>query len=620
MNRIGKRIGTAALAFLLFISMLSVNSLVKADSDDAAQIYHQAQSTVATLVRAEENGDFESIWYVMDLARDEQDLSQTYLNSLLQLIVDKKGELHTGVGDYTNYAKIILALTACGIDPREIGDYNLIDSVSQLPLVRRQGVNGVIYALLALDCHNYEITVSNYTRDNYVNAIVSAQLEDGGWDYANKKADPDMTAMALQALAPYSEREDVKAAIERALLTLSNLQQEDGGFKTEDAADKESSESTSMVIMALLALGIDPDTDTRFIKNGNTTINNLLLFAKNGGFCHVIGQSRNNLATDQGYRALLDYYRFKAGKTTVYDMSDVEITGYVPQKNGWYEEEGQWYYYKNDIPCKGWLKDKGYWYYLDPETAVMKTGWQTIEDEKYFLAGDGHMVINAWGQDEGDWYYVGNNGKAVKGWLSYKGNWYYMDPETGAMKTGWQSLDSGKYFLAGDGHMVVNAWGMDEGCWYYVGNNGAAVKGWNQISGKWYYMDPETAAMKTGWVKSGSSWYFMLHNGAMATGWVFDNGNWYYMDVSGAMVTGWKQINGTWYYFKSSGAMASSEWFGGYWFSSDGAWTYPGIGSWKSNATGWWFGDTLGWYAKNETLTINEKGYTFNESGYWVEE
>ena len=106
----------------------------------------------------------------------------------------------------------------------------------------------------------------------------------------------------------------------------------------------------------------------------------------------------------------------------------------------------------------------------------------------------------------------------------------------------------------------------------------------------------------------------------MQTGWKKSGGKWYYLDpTSGWMVTGWKQISGKWYYFKTSGIMAANEYCKGYWLNSDGTWTYKPKASWKHNAKGWWYGDTAGWYAKNQTLTIDDKSYTFDKAGYLLE-
>ena len=158
------------------------------------------------------------------------------------------------------------------------------------------------------------------------------------------------------------------------------------------------------------------------------------------------------------------------------------------------------------------------------------------------------------------------------------------------------------------------------GAWYYAQGSGAFATGWLKDGSTWYYLNPETCAMMTGWVQVNNTWYYLKESGAMATGWVKDGDTWYYMNSSGAMQTGWVKVHNTWYYMKSSGAMAANEWVTGYyWVGASGAWTYQAKGSWKQNSTGWWFGDTSGWYAKNETITISGKSYSFNAAGYWVQ-
>ena len=102
----------------------------------------------------------------------------------------------------------------------------------------------------------------------------------------------------------------------------------------------------------------------------------------------------------------------------------------------------------------------------------------------------------------------------------------------------------------------------------------------------------------------------------MQTGWVKSGTKWYYMNSSGVMQTGWKDIGGKTYYFKSSGVMAAGEYCNGWWLNSDGTWTYKYKATWRQNARGWWFGDESGWYAKNTSLKIDDKWYSFDASGY----
>lgn len=319
------------LTFFLLFTILSAFSLtIHADSSGEDGAYSDAKQTIASQIDTKEKAVFGTEWQILDLARDDQEVTPYYLKNLIDTIIANDGVLHTGVGNYTNYAKAVLALTSLGVDPTNIAGYNLIQPVSDVTQVQRQGVNGVIYALLALDCHQYNIEAPEglpfqVDRDYYINLILKSQLSDGGWDWADKQADPDMTAMAIQALAPYYDSNDrVKAAVDTALQTLSDLQQSDGGFQTEDAQYQEASESTSMVIIALTALGIDPTKDDRFIKNGFTTIDNLVSFATGGGFKHTADGTFDAMATDQGYRALTAFHRLQAGKTAFYDMTDIQ--------------------------------------------------------------------------------------------------------------------------------------------------------------------------------------------------------------------------------------------------------------------------------------------------------
>ena len=151
--------------------------------------------------------------------------------------------------------------------------------------------------------------------------------------------------------------------------------------------------------------------------------------------------------------------------------------------------------------------------------------------------------------------------------------------------------------------------------WYYINADQKLSTGWQQISKKWYYFDAD-GVMQTGWQQISKKWYYFAAGGAMQTGWQQISKKWYFFDASGRMQTGWKTISGKTYYFKSSGEMAANEWCSGYWLNKDGTWTYKYKASWKKNAKGWWYGDTSGWYAKNGTLTIDGKKYTFDAKGY----
>lgn len=263
-------------------------------------------------------------WMVIGLARSGRTVPAGYYDNVVEYVkakADANERLHPT--KVTDNARVILALTAIGKDVTNVGGHNLLKGLDSMDYVQAQDINGPIFTLIALDSHNYP-TMGDVTREKLIQVILDAQLNDGGWDLSAENADPDMTAMAIQALAPYYKtNETVKAAVDKALEALSALQRSDGGF---DSWGTVNSESCAQVIVALTALGIDPTADSRFVKNGHTVLDALAgFYVTGGGFRHTAGGERNDMATEQGYYALAAYYRFANTQTRLYDMSDVTI-------------------------------------------------------------------------------------------------------------------------------------------------------------------------------------------------------------------------------------------------------------------------------------------------------
>ena len=263
-------------------------------------------------------------WMVIGLARSGRTVPAGYYDNVVEYVkakADANERLHRA--KVTDNARVILALTAIGKDVTNVGGHNLLKGLDNMAYVQTQGINGPIFTLIALDSHNYP-TMGDVTREKLIQVILAAQLADGGWDLSADNADPDMTAMAIQALAPYYKtNETVKAAVDKALEALSALQRNDGGFGSWGTVN---SESCDQVIVALTALGIDPTTDSRFIKNGHTVLDALAgFYVTGGGFRHTAGGDLDGMATEQGYYALAAYYRFVNAQTRLYDMTDVTI-------------------------------------------------------------------------------------------------------------------------------------------------------------------------------------------------------------------------------------------------------------------------------------------------------
>lgn len=267
-------------------------------------------------------------WAVIGLARNGSlpaDWVSTYYTNLVRTLRDAGGVLHRV--KYTEYSRVVLALSSLGFDPTDVDGYDVLSPLGDFDQVCWQGVNGPIWALIALDSRGYDAPTApegkrQTTRDALVDAVLDSEIAGGGWALSGSVPDVDMTAMALTSLAPYRvSRADVAAAVERGLSVLSSLQGEDGGYGDAGSA---SSESCAQVVVALSSLGIDPASDARFAKAGGSVLDALCAFAvPGGGFKHVADGEVNGMATEQGFYALVAYERLLSGKMSLFDMSDV---------------------------------------------------------------------------------------------------------------------------------------------------------------------------------------------------------------------------------------------------------------------------------------------------------
>ena len=274
-------------------------------------------------------------WTVFGLARggyyaNDSQYFADYYDRIVEYVnttaaeVDKDGALDSNKS--TDNSRLIMALASIGKDATSVGNWDLVQAYSAngFNWIAKQGMNGTIWTLIALDCGGYE-TSDPTIRQQCVDAIIAAQHDDGGWSLVTAKTQPsnvDITGMALTALYPYRNQSAVAAACETALNWLSESQLDNGGFPY---GSGETSESCVWAIVAAATWGINPDTDSRFIKNGNSAIDNLLTYylEDQAMFEHGRGAGANAMATDQATYGLVAYDRLVKGKTALYDYSDV---------------------------------------------------------------------------------------------------------------------------------------------------------------------------------------------------------------------------------------------------------------------------------------------------------
>lgn len=275
-------------------------------------------------------------WAVLGQARAKVPLSEAYIAAYYEKVV---AYVKANIGSdgilrapddkntpvITDNERIALALTAIGKDPANVGGENLLKALQNKDIMQvtdtsNTDINGLVMGLLALNSRNYTSDTSWL-----VQAVLAQQNEDGSWRAsADTKpvGDVDMTAMALQALAPYYKdggNETVNTAVEKALNWLS------GKYRS----GYDSSESCAQVVIALSALNLDANTDARFTKTveGKTlsVLGNLLQYrvAENGGFKHQFADKAvNEMATEQALCAMAAYARFTEKAHALYDMTD----------------------------------------------------------------------------------------------------------------------------------------------------------------------------------------------------------------------------------------------------------------------------------------------------------
>lgn len=241
-------------------------------------------------------------WYVLALRQNTQGLDYSAYADALQQYVEI-----TPPASASSQLKLALLLTACGR-----ADHPFV-AAARAEDIGRQGVMSWIYGLHLLN--NLPDTAGEI--DQAVASLLSLQLADGGWAVMGAQSDADVTAMALQALAPtLANHSDAQAAADRALALLSAMQADTGDYRSMGTSN---CESAAQVIIALCALGIDPLTDARFIKNGYSVLDAMLRYQlEDNAFAHTAGGDKNNMATVQALSALIALKRFQAGQESYY--------------------------------------------------------------------------------------------------------------------------------------------------------------------------------------------------------------------------------------------------------------------------------------------------------------
>lgn len=331
----GRKRLTTLLALALCAGLLTGPGLA-AEGNELDSAIRDTADYVYAAVKNPQVGSVGGEWAVLGLARSGYDVPVSYYQDYLATVGDYVaacgGVLHEK--KYTEYSRVIMALSALGVDARSVAGYDLTKPLGDYEKTIWQGLNGPIWALIALDSRDYPMpqnpqAETQATRQMYIDRILECQNPDGGWSLFGGTAaaasgdgvsDADITGMALQALAKYQEQEAVAKATQVALNCMSKRQDNEGGFSSWGTKN---SESCVQMLVALCELGIPLD-DSRFVKGGHTLLDNLMTFRVAGaGFLHTIPASGSDqMATEQALYALAAAGRMRGKENSLYRMGD----------------------------------------------------------------------------------------------------------------------------------------------------------------------------------------------------------------------------------------------------------------------------------------------------------
>ncbi|MBM7652958.1 DUF4430 domain-containing protein [Neobacillus cucumis] len=248
-------------------------------------------------------------WQAIALKKAGKTIPESYLPGVQTVVKDKQGKF-SKITDTERYA---LGVLAAGGNPENVAGFNLMEAIYN-GNVTKQGLNGVAYALIALDSANFSVpTKAQWTKQKLVSYLIEKQNQDGGWAWdESATSDIDTTAMILTALAPYKDQAGVKEKVNAAVNYLSSQYQ---------ASKIDNSSTAAQVIIALSALGTDANSGD-FMKDNSGLVQYLLTYQnKDGGFDWQGGDESDAFTTAQAFQGLVAYQLFTEGKGSLYHFT-----------------------------------------------------------------------------------------------------------------------------------------------------------------------------------------------------------------------------------------------------------------------------------------------------------
>ena len=136
-------------------------------------------------------------WAVIGAVRGGFDIPEHWTDSYYRAIAARLQETNGVLSKtrLTEYARVILGLTAIGENPRNVAGYNLLAPLADYDAATQPGVTSAAYVLLALDCGDYEIPTveegkTQATRPMYVDFMLGRSSQTAAGPSARRKRTP----------------------------------------------------------------------------------------------------------------------------------------------------------------------------------------------------------------------------------------------------------------------------------------------------------------------------------------------------------------------------------------------------------------------------------------------
>lgn len=272
----------------------SDNNLTKVIDDVCNQLMEEIPNPTAQSA----GGDL----MILALKKSGADIPDSYYTNYydnIRALVKRSGGVLSDT-KYTEYERVSIGVNAIGKDPRDIEGYDITTYIDDYDKVLDQGINAAWYALISKNVVGFNLQNESRYVDHIKNSILTKEYDGTGLS--------DYLSIGLQALSFYDDDPEIKKIISDGIDTLSEYQLSDGSLGN--------CESTAMCIIALSMNGVDCISDERFIKDGNTLWDGLMVYyLGDGQFCHTNDiKEKNLLATEQALMSLDSLRLYKLGE------------------------------------------------------------------------------------------------------------------------------------------------------------------------------------------------------------------------------------------------------------------------------------------------------------------